>query len=224
MINISELFIRRPVMTVLVMASILLFGLIGYRQLAVSDLPNVDFPTIVVSASLPGASADTMASTVATVLEKQFATIAGIDSMNSVSSTGSTQITLQFTLERNIDAAAQDVQTAISLAARRLPDGMPSPPSFRKTNPAADPIIYIALSSPTLPLSVLDQHGQTMSQRLSMINGVSQVTLRGTQRFAVRIQLDPQALLAFNLDADQVARAVSSQNANRPMGDRKSVV
>lgn len=218
MINISELFIRRPVMTVLVMASILLFGLIGYRQLAVSDLPNVDFPTIVVSASLPGASADTMASTVATVLEKQFATIAGIDSMNSVSSTGSTQITLQFTLERNIDAAAQDVQTAISLAARRLPDGMPSPPSFRKTNPAADPIIYIALSSPTLPLSVLDQHGQTMSQRLSMINGVSQVTLRGTQRFAVRIQLDPQALLAFNLDADQVARAVSSQNANRPMG------
>lgn len=218
MINFSELFIRRPVMTVLVMASILLFGLIGYRQLAVSDLPNVDFPTIFVSASLPGASAETMASTVATVLEKQFATIAGIDSMSSVSSTGSTQITLQFTLERDIDAAAQDVQTAISLSARRLPDAMPSPPTFRKTNPAADPIIYIALSSPTLPLSLLDQHGQTMSQRLSMINGVSQVTLRGTQRYAVRIQLDPQALLAFDLDADQVARAVSSQNANRPMG------
>ncbi|NLZ17225.1 MAG: efflux RND transporter permease subunit [Desulfobulbaceae bacterium] len=216
--NFSELFIRRPVMTVLVMASILLFGLIGYRQLAVSDLPNVDFPTIFVSASLPGASAETMASTVATVLEKQFATIAGIDSMSSVSSTGSTQITLQFTLERDIDAAAQDVQTAISLSARRLPDAMPSPPTFRKTNPAADPIIYIALSSPTLPLSLLDQHGQTMSQRLSMINGVSQVTLRGTQRYAVRIQLDPQALLAFDLDADQVARAVSSQNANRPMG------
>ncbi len=218
MINISELFIRRPVMTVLVMASILLFGLIGYRQLAVSDLPNVDFPTIVVSASLPGASANTMASTVATVLEKQFATISGIDSMSSVSSTGSTQITLQFTLERDIDAAAQDVQTAISLSARRLPDSMPSPPSFRKTNPAADPIIYIALSSPTLPLSLLDQHGQTMSQQLSMISGVSQVTLRGTRRFAVRIQLDPQAMLAFDLDADQVARAVSAQNANQPMG------
>ena len=218
MINISELFIRRPVMTVLVMASILLFGLIGYRQLAVSDLPNVDFPTIVVSASLPGASADTMASTVATVLEKQFATISGIDSMSSVSSTGFTQITLQFTLDRDIDAAAQDVQTAISLSARRLPDNMPSPPSFRKTNPAADPIIYIALSSPTLPLSLLDQYGQTMSQQLSMISGVSQVTLRGTRRFAVRIQLDPQAMLAFDLDADQVARAVSAQNANQPMG------
>ena len=218
MINISELFIRRPVMTVLVMASILLFGLIGYRQLAVSDLPNVDFPTIVVSASLPGASANTMASTVATVLEKQFATISGIDSMSSVSSTGFTQITLQFTLDRDIDAAAQDVQTAISLSARRLPDNMPSPPSFRKTNPAADPIIYIALSSPTLPLSLLDQYGQTMSQQLSMISGVSQVTLRGTRRFAVRIQLDPQAMLAFDLDADQVARAVSAQNANQPMG------
>ncbi len=218
MTGVSDLFIRRPVMTVLVMASILLFGLVGYRQLAVSDLPNVDFPTILVNASLPGASPDTMASTVATVLEKQFATIAGIDSMSSVSSTGSTQITLQFSLERDIDAAAQDVQTAISLAARRLPDDMPAPPSFRKTNPAADPIIYIALSSPTLPLSVLDQHGQTMSQRLSMINGVSQVTLRGTQKYAVRVQLDPRALLAFDLDADQVARAVSTQNANQPMG------
>ncbi len=218
MIGISDLFIRRPVMTVLVMASILLFGLIGYRQLAVSDLPNVDFPTILVNASLPGASPDTMASTVATVLEKQFATIAGIDSMSSVSATGSTQITLQFSLERDIDAAAQDVQTAISLAARRLPDGMPAPPSFRKTNPAADPIIYVALSSPTLPLSVLDRHGQTMSQRLSMISGVSQVTLRGTQKYAVRIQLNPQSLLALDLDADQVARAVSAQNANRPMG------
>ena len=147
--GLSDLFIRRPVMTVLVMVSILLFGLIGYRQLAISDLPNVDFPTILVSANLPGASADTMASTVATVLEKQFATIAGLDSMNSVSSSGATRITLQFSLDRDIDAAAQDVQTAISLAARRLPDAMPSPPSFRKTNPAADPIIYVALSSPT---------------------------------------------------------------------------
>ena len=216
--GLSDLFIRRPVMTVLVMVSILLFGLIGYRQLAISDLPNVDFPTILVSANLPGASADTMASTVATVLEKQFATIAGLDSMNSVSSSGSTRITLQFSLDRDIDAAAQDVQTAISLAARRLPDAMPSPPSFRKTNPAADPIIYVALSSPTLPLSTLDRYGQTMSERLSMVNGVSQVTLRGTQKYAVRIQLDPRALEGLDLDADQVARAVSSQNANKPMG------
>ena len=159
-----------------------------------------------------------MASTVATVLEKQFATIAGLDSMNSVSSSGATRITLQFSLDRDIDAAAQDVQTAISLAARRLPDAMPSPPSFRKTNPAADPIIYVALSSPTLPLSTLDRYGQTMSERLSMVNGVAQVTLRGTQKYAVRIQLDPRALEGFDLDADQVARAVSSQNANKPMG------
>ena len=216
--GLSDLFIRRPVMTVLVMVSILLFGLIGYRQLAISDLPNVDFPTILVSANLPGASADTMASTVATVLEKQFATIAGLDSMNSVSSSGATRITLQFSLDRDIDAAAQDVQTAISLAARRLPDAMPSPPSFRKTNPAADPIIYVALSSPTLPLSTLDRYGQTMSERLSMVNGVAQVTLRGTQKYAVRIQLDPRAMEGLDLDADQVARAVSSQNANKPMG------
>ncbi len=218
MTGVSDLFIRRPVMTVLIMFSILLFGLIGYRQLAISDLPNVDFPTILVNASLPGASPNTMASTVATVLEKQFATISGIDSMSSVSTTGSTQITLQFSLERNIDAAAQDVQTAISLSARYLPSGMPSPPSFRKTNPAVDPILFISLSSPTLPLSTLDQYGQTMSQRLSMINGVAQVTLRGTQKYAVRVQLDPQALKAFNLDPDEVAKAVSTQNANRPMG------
>ncbi len=218
MTGFSALFIRRPVMTVLVMFSILLFGLVGYRQLAVSDLPNVDFPTIFVSANLPGASPDTMASTVATVLEKQFATIAGIDSMSSVSTSGRSQITLQFSLERDIDAAAQDVQTAISLAAHDLPDSMPSPPTFRKTNPAVEPILYISLSSPTLPLSVLDQYGQTMSQRLSMINGVAQVTLRGSQKYAVRVQLDPQALKGFDLDADEVAKAISTQNTNQPMG------
>jgi len=218
MTGISDLFIRRPVMTVLVMVSILLFGLIAYRQLAVSDLPNVDYPTILVNANLPGASPDTVASTVATVLEKQFATIPGIDSMSSVSTTGGTQITLQFSLERDIDAAAQDVQTAISLAARNLPDSMPTPPSFRKTNPAVDPILFISLSSPTLPLSLLDQYGQTMSQRLSMINGVSQVTLRGTQKYAVRIQLDPRALKGFDLDADEVAKAISAQNTTQPMG------
>ena len=218
MTGVSDLFIRRPVMTVLVMVSILLFGLIAYRQLAISDLPNVDYPTILVNANLPGASPDTVASTVATVLEKQFATIPGIDSMSSVSTTGGTQITLQFSLERNIDAAAQDVQTAISLAARNLPDSMPSPPSFRKTNPAVDPILFVSLSSPTLPLSLLDQYGQTMSQRLSMINGVAQVTLRGTQKYAVRVQLDPRALKGFDLDADEVAKAISTQNTTQPMG------
>ena len=218
MTGFSDLFIRRPVMTVLVMVSILLFGLIAYRQLAISDLPNVDFPTIRVDANLPGASPDTIASTVATVLEKQFATIPGIDSMSSVSTTGGTQITLQFSLERDIDAAAQDVQTAISLAARNLPDSMPSPPSFRKTNPAVDPILFVSLSSPTLPLSLLDQYGQTMSQRLSMINGVAQVTLRGTQKYAVRVQLDPRALKGFDLDADEIAKAISTQNTTQPMG------
>ncbi|MDD2465818.1 MAG: efflux RND transporter permease subunit [Desulfobulbus sp.] len=218
MTGISDLFIRRPVMTVLIMLSILIAGLIGYRQLAVSDLPNVDFPTIVVYANLPGASPDTMASTVATVLEKQFATISGIDSMSSVSSTGATQITLQFSLERNIDAAAQDVQTAISLAARRLPDDMPSPPSFRKTNPAVDPILYLSLSSPILPLSLLDQYGEIMSQRISMINGVAQVTLRGSRKYAVRVQLDPRKLKGFDLDPEEVSKAISGQNANLPMG------
>lgn len=216
--GVSDLFIRRPVMTVLVMVSILLFGLIGYRQLAVSDLPNVDFPTIQVSAGLPGANPDTMASTVATVLEKEFSTIAGLDSMSSVSSTGSTQITLQFSLERDIDAAAQDVQTAISLANRNLPEDMPSPPSFRRTNPASDPILFISLNSPTLPLSTLDRYGQTMSQRLSMIQGVAQITLRGSQKYAVRVQLGPRAMKGFDLDADEVAAAIDAQNANRPMG------
>lgn len=218
MTGTSDLFIRRPVMTVLVMCSILLFGLIGYRHLAVSDLPNVDFPTIQVTANLPGANPDTMASTVATVLEKEFSTIAGLDSMSSVSTTGSTQITLQFSLERDIDAAAQDVQTAISLANRRLPDNMPSPPSFRRTNPASDPILFISLNSPSLPLSLLDQYGQTMGQRLSMISGVAQITLRGSQKYAVRVQLDPLAMQGFDLDADEVAAAIDRQNANQPMG------
>ena len=218
MTGISDLFIHRPVMTVLVMCSILLFGVIGYRQLAVNDLPNVDFPTIQVTASLPGANPDTMASTVATVLEKEFSTIAGLDSMTSVSSTGTAQITLQFSLERNIDAASQDVQTAISIANRRLPDGMPSPPWFRRINPALDPILFISLNSPILPLSLLDQYGQTMCQRLSMISGVAQVTVRGSQKYAVRVQMDPRALKGFDLDPDEVAAAIDQQNVNQPMG------
>ena len=216
--GLSDIFIRRPVMTVLVMVSLLLSGLIGYRQLSVSDLPNVDFPTIVVTARLPGASPETMASTVATVLEKQFATIAGIDSLSSVSSTGTTSITLQFALERDIDAAAQDVQTALAQAARNLPDDMPTPPYFRKTNPAASPILYLSLSSPILPLSMLDQYGQVMSQRISMIKGVAQVTLRGSRKYAVRVQLDPHKLKALNLDPEEVATAISNQNSNRAMG------
>jgi len=160
--NVPELFIRRPVMTTLVMSGILLSGLIGYRLLPVSDLPSVDYPTIQVSAGLPGANPETMASSVATPLEKQFSIIAGVDSMSSVSTLGSVQITIQFTLDRNIDAAAQDVQAAIARAARQLPPNMPSPPTYQKVNPADSPILYLALSSPTLPLSTVDDYAETM--------------------------------------------------------------
>src|SRR5437016_13849505 len=148
----SELFIKRPITTALVMAGIVLFGLIGYRALPVNDLPNVDFPTIQVSASLPGANPETMAAAVATPLERQFSTIAGLDSMTSASALGSTNITLQFSLSRNLDAAAQDVQAAIAAAARQLPPNMPSPPSYSKVNPADTPVIYLALSSETMPM------------------------------------------------------------------------
>jgi len=216
--SISGLFIRRPVMTVLTMLSILLFGLIGYKQLAVSDLPDVDYPTINVSASMPGASPSTMASSVATVLEKEFSSIAGIDSMSSVSTDSETRITLQFSLDRDIDSAAQDVQAALGHAARNLPEAMPSPPSFRKSNPAAFPILYISLNSPTLPLPLLDQYGQTMSQRLSTILGVAQVQLRGTQKYAVRVQLDPKVMKSLDLDVEEVAAAINAQNSNSPMG------
>lgn len=222
MISLSDIFIRRPVMTVLIMVTILLFGLIGYKQLPVSDLPNVDFPTITVSANMPGASPETMASTVASVLEKEFSTIAGIDSMSSVSTTGSTRISLQFSLERNIDSAAQDVQAALGHASRRLPDAMPSPPSFRKSNPADHAVMFVSLSSPVLQLSELDRYGQTMSQRLSTILGVAQVQVFGSQKYAVRIQLDPVALKAFDLDVDEVATAINAQNADQPMGQLNS--
>ena len=217
--GLSDLFIRRPVMTTLVMLAILLFGVTGYRLLPVSDLPNVDFPTLQVSASLPGASPDTMASAVATPLEKQFSTIAGIDSMTSSSSLGSTSITLQFNLSRNLDAAAQDVQSAISVAQGRLPNDMPFPPSYRKVNPADSPILYVALTSPTLPLSQLDEYGETlMAQRISMVSGVAQVQVYGSQKYAVRIQLDPNTLANKDISLDQVANAVRSANVNLPTG------
>jgi HAE1 family hydrophobic/amphiphilic exporter-1 len=217
--NISEIFIRRPVMTTLVMLAILLFGIIGYRLLPVSALPNVDFPTIQVSANLPGASPETMASSVATPLEKQFSTIDGLDSMTSTSALGKTSITLQFSLKRNIDSAALDVQTAISAAGRQLPQEMPTPPSFRKVNPADQPIIFLALTSPTMPLYKLDEYGETMmAQRISMISGVAQVQVYGSQKYAVRIQLDPDALVSRGIGIDEVASAVSQQNVNLPTG------
>src|SRR6185503_10863599 len=217
--NFSGLFIRRPVTTTLIMIGILIFGVLGYKSLPVSDLPTVDFPTITVNANLPGASAETMASGVATPLEKNFSTIAGLDSMSSTSSLGRTQITLQFTLSRNVDAAAQDVQAMIARSARDLPPNMPSPPSYRKVNPANNSILLLALTSPTLPLSTVDEFAQTiLAQRISMVNGVAQVDVIGSQKFAVRIQLDPNQLAARQVGIDDVVAAVLRGNVDLPVG------
>jgi hydrophobic/amphiphilic exporter-1 (mainly G- bacteria), HAE1 family len=217
--SIAEVFIRRPIATTLIMAAVLLFGVIGYRSLPVSDLPNVDFPTLLVTASLPGANPDTMASSVATPLERQFSTIAGLASMNSTSSLGTTQITLQFDLSRDLDGAAQDVQAAISQAAPFLPPGMPTPPTFRKVNPADQPILYLGLSSKTLPLYTLDEYGDTlMAQRISMVSGVAQVQVFGSQKYAVRVKLDPKALASRGIGIDEVEQAVRSANVNLPTG------
>jgi HAE1 family hydrophobic/amphiphilic exporter-1 len=217
--HFTELFIRRPVMTTLVMLAILIFGSMSYRYLPVSDLPNVDFPTILVSAALPGASPETMASAVATPLERQFSTIAGLDSMSSTNALGNTQITLQFNLSRNIDAAAQDVQAAIAKAGKQLPPDLPTPPVYQKVNPADQPILYLALYSDTLPLSTVNEYGDTlMAQRISMINGVAQVQIFGEQKFAVRLQVDPQALVSRGLGITEVADAVRNQNVNLPTG------
>ena len=217
--NFCELFVRRPVMTVLVMAGILIFGLAGYRMLPVSTLPNVDFPTIQVTAELPGASPETMASAVATVLERQFSTIAGIDEMSSVSGQGVTRVTIQFVLDRDIDAAAQDVNSAIASAARQLPATMPAPPSFRKVNPADFPVYYLALTSQALPLSTVNEYAETyLAQRISTINGVAQVQVFGQQKYAVRVQVDPSALAARGVGINEVEQAVSQANVNLPTG------
>ena len=217
--NFAEPFIRRPVATTLLVVSILIFGLMGYRLLPVNDLPTVDFPTIQVNASLPGASPETMAASVATPLEKQFSTIAGVSSISSSNSQGSTSITLQFDLSRAIDAAAQDVQSMIARAQRQLPPGMPSPPSFQKVNPADSPVLYLTLSSATLPLSQLDRFAQNLlAQRLSMVTGVAQVSVFGSQKFAVRVDVDPQQLASRQIGIDQVAQAIASSNVNRPTG------
>ncbi|MEO7217943.1 MAG: efflux RND transporter permease subunit, partial [Gemmatimonadaceae bacterium] len=214
----TGLFIRRPIMTTLVMIAILFFGVASYQRLPVSDLPSVDFPTISVSASLPGGSPETMASAVATPLEKQFSTIAGIDNMTSTSQLGSTSITIQFALDRDIDAAAQDVQAAISQTLRRLPLGI-LPPSYRKVNPADSPILYLALTSSTMPLSQLDEYGETvMAQRISMTPGIAQVVVYGSQKYAVRVQLDPTSLANRGIGIDEVATAINAQNVNMPTG------
>ncbi len=217
--SIPELFIRRPIMTTLVMAAILIFGIFAYTLLPVSDLPNVDFPTIQVIAQLPGASPETMASSVATPLEKQFSTIAGIDSMTSTNALGSTSITIQFNLSRSLDGAALDVQSAISKAASQLPPEMPTPPSFQKVNPADQPILYLSVSSPTLKLSDVDEAAETtLAQNISMVQGVAQVSVFGSQKYAVRVQLDPRALATRQIGIDEIGNALKVGNTNTPTG------
>ena len=216
---ITETFIRRPITTTLVMAAILIFGIFAYQLLPVSDLPNVDFPTIQVTASVPGASPDTMATAVATPLEKQFSTIAGVDSMTSTNTLGSTQITIQFNLSRNIDAAGQDVQAMIAKTARDLPQNMPAPPTYQKVNPADQPVLYISMNSNTLKLSQVDEYAETtIAQQISTITGVAQVQVNGTQKYAVRAQLDPRAMATRKIGIDEVRTAIQNGNVNMPTG------
>jgi HAE1 family hydrophobic/amphiphilic exporter-1 len=225
--NITTFFIQRPVATTLLMSGIVVFGILGYKTLPVSDLPPIEYPTIAVSASVPGASPETMASTVATPLERQFSTIAGIDNMSSTSSLGRTQVTLQFDLDRNIDAAAQDVMAAISRAQRSLPVSMPSPPSYNKVNPADQPVFYLALTSESLKPSEVSEYADTaLAQRMSMVSGVAQVEVYGLQKYAVRVQTDPDKLASAGLGIDEVRQAISSGNVMLPSGalygERKS--
>jgi HAE1 family hydrophobic/amphiphilic exporter-1 len=218
-VNPARIFIERPVMTTLVMVAILIFGVMAYFKLPVSDLPNVDFPTLQVSANMPGASPETMAASIATPLEKEFSNISGIDSMTSTNTLGTTRITLQFNLDRNIDAAAQDVQAAIASAARNLPSDLPTPPVLRKVNPADQPILYLAVSSPTMPLYRVNEFAETLlAQRISMISGVAQVMIYGQQKYAVRVQLDPNQLASREIGVDEVAEAVRKGNANIATG------
>jgi len=217
--NISETYIRRPIATSLMMLGLLVFGAATYNLLPVSALPNVDFPTITVSATLPGASPETMASSVATPLEQQFAAIPGLASMNSVSGLGATSITLQFDLNRKIDGAATDVQTAINAASGLLPKDLPNPPTYRKVNPADSPILLLAATSDTMTLPEVDDIVETkLVQQISQISGVAQVTIGGQQKLAVRIQLDPRALSSRGIAIGQVSDAIQAANVNLPTG------
>ncbi len=217
--NVAAFFIRRPVATTLIMLGMLFFGVIGYAKLPVNQLPNVDFPTIQVTAELSGADPETMAASVATILEREFSTIDGVDSMTSVSSSGRTRIIVQFNLDRNIDAAAQDVQSAIGVAMRRLPTNLTTPPSYRKVNPADFPILYLIISSPTMPLYQVNEFADTMiAQRVSMVSGVAQVLIYGQKKYAVRAQLNPDALATRRLGIDEVADAIMGANSKLPTG------
>jgi HAE1 family hydrophobic/amphiphilic exporter-1 len=217
--NLSALFIKRPVTTTLIMLGVIVFGAMAYRMLPVSDLPTIDFPTINVNAALPGASPETMASAVALPLEKQFASIAGLNSINSTSSLGRSNIVLQFDLSRNIDAAAQDVQSMIARAQRQLPPQMPAPPNFQKVNPGDQPVMMLVLRSATMPMATLDEYAETtMAQRISMVSGVAQVQVYGAAKYAVRVDVDPKKLAAHGIGIDEVATAISNANVNLPTG------
>jgi hydrophobic/amphiphilic exporter-1 (mainly G- bacteria), HAE1 family len=220
--NLTALFIRRPVMTALVMIGILIFGTVGYRALPVNDLPVIDFPTIMVMANLPGASPETMAASVAAPLEREFSTIAGLDNMTSSSQRSQTFLTLQFSLDREIDSAAADVQNSISSVARRLPPGMPNPPTTRKLNPADRPILQVSLNSTTLPASQVNEYAETViAPQISTINGVSQVAQFGGgsgSKYAVRVQLDPNKLVNRQISLDDISSAIGQHNANLPTG------
>src|SRR5712691_9818204 len=215
--NISEVCIRRPVLTTLMTASLIVFGAFAYRLLPVAALPAVDFPTIEITATLPGASAETMAASVASPIERQLSTISGITSLTSSSSLGTSRIVIQFELSRNIDGAALDVQTALTVAARRLPVEMTTPPFFRKVNPGDFPVLYFSLNSDTLPLSKVNDYGElVLAQQISQLPGVAQVLIYGAQRFAVRVQVDPIAAALRNISLDDIRNVVAKANSNSP--------
>src|SRR3974390_3349613 len=217
--NLSELCIRRPVLTTLLTASLIVFGAFAYRLLPVAALPAVDFPTIQITAQFPGASPETMASSVASPIERQLSTIAGISSMNSSSALGIAQITIQFDLGRNIDGAALDVQTALATAARLLPIEMTIPTSFRKVKPGDFPVLYVSLPSDTVPLSTVDDYAETvLAPQISQLPGVAQVLVYGAQKFAVRVQVDPTEAAARNISLDDVRTVLSKANSNTPVG------
>jgi HAE1 family hydrophobic/amphiphilic exporter-1 len=218
-VNISEIFIRRPIATSLLMAAIALFGIVAYRGLPVADLPTVDYPTVNVNANLPGGDPQTMASTVASPLERQFTTIAGVDEMTSSSAAGNSGITMTFDLDRNIDSAVVDVQTAIAAAMPLLPSTLTAPPSFRKQNPADQPILMLNLTSNTMEMSAVDDYAENiLAPRISMVDGVSQVTVQGAQKYAVRVQLDPNKLKAQGIGLNDVDTALTNWNVNQPTG------
>src|SRR5947209_3823260 len=218
--SISEPFIRRPVATTLLMVGVALAGMVGYTQLPVAALPQVDYPTIVVATSLPGASAETMASAVTTPLERQFGQMPSLAQMTSVSSFGSSQITLQFTLDRDIDAAQQDVQAAINAASNLLPRTLPAPPTYSKSNPADQPILTLAVSSQTLPLAQVDDFADSvLAQKISQVSGVGLVTIGGGQKPAVRVKVDPERLAGASLSLEDVRTALAAANVNQPKGN-----